>query len=175
MRNFVRRSAEQASPVDLNDLVREVTELCEPELRRCDVELTLDLCGEATVVGDPIQIQQVLVNLVQNSIQAMRDVDGHRVLGIRTSLAAAGAQVDVADSGPGFPDDGRDGPFAPFFSTKDDGLGMGLAISQTIIEQHQGRIWAGNRPAGGAMVSFFLPLGPTHDTGQRTAAHSLCG
>ena len=175
MRNFVRRGADQSSRVNLNDLVREVTELCEPELRRCGVELTLDLCGEAWVVADPIQIQQVLVNLLQNALQAMRDVEGHRLLGIRTSLVAAGAQVDVADSGPGFAEDGRDGPFTPFFSTKADGLGMGLAISQTIIEQHQGRIWAGNRPAGGAMVSFFLPLGSTHDTGQRTAAHSLCG
>ena len=176
MRNFVRRSADQASLVDVNDLVREVAELCEPELRRCGVELTLDLDLEATtVVADPIQIQQVLVNLVQNAIQALSEVDGRKVLGIRTSATAAGAQVDVADSGPGFPSDGGDGPFERFYSTKADGLGMGLAISQTIIEQHQGRIWAGNRPAGGAIVSFYLPFGQTDETGQRTAAHSLCG
>ncbi|HVA45018.1 MAG TPA: ATP-binding protein [Pirellulales bacterium] len=175
MRNFVRRGADQASRVDLNGLVREVAELCDPELRRSDVELTLNLCGEALVVADPIQIQQVLVNLVQNALQAMRDVDGRKIVGIRTSVAAGGAQVDVADSGPGFPDEGRDDPFAPFFSTKDDGLGMGLSISQTIVEQHQGRIWAGNRPAGGAIVSFCLPLAPNHDTPNRATAHSLCG
>ncbi|HET6884321.1 MAG TPA: ATP-binding protein [Pirellulales bacterium] len=158
MRNFVRRSDDQMLLVDLNDLVREVAELCEPELRRSDAELTLDLCREASIMADPIQIQQVLVNLVKNALQAMRDSDGPKIVAIRTSVAAAGARVEVADSGPGFPDDGCDGSFAPFFSTKDDGLGMGLAICQTIIEQHQGRIWAGNRPSGGAIVSFHLPL-----------------
>ena len=176
MRNFVRRNGDQTAPVELNQLVREVAELCEPELRRYGVELTLSLNHDAiSVVADPIQIQQVLVNLVQNAIQAMSDVDGCKLLGVRTSLTPPGAQVDVADSGPGFPDDGRDDPFAPFFSTKAAGLGMGLAISQTIIEQHKGRIWAGNRPARGAIVSFCLPLAPAHETRHRDAAHSLCG
>jgi two-component system, LuxR family, sensor kinase FixL len=173
IRNFARRSADQSSPIDLNDLVREVADLCEPERRHCGVELALSLSSDAiSVVADSIQIQQVLLNLMQNSIQAMRDVDGRKVLGVRTSLTNSGAQVDVADSGPGFPDGD---PFAPFFSTKPDGLGMGLAISQTIIEQHQGRIWVANRPAGGALVSFYLPLASTHETGQPDEAHSLCG
>lgn len=174
MRNFVRRSPEQMSLVDLNDLVREVADLCEPEMRRCGVEFTVSLSSDAiSVVADPIQIQQVVVNLVQNAIQAMRDVDGRKLLGIRTSATAEGAQVDVADSGPGFADDVN--PFTPFFSTKADGLGMGLAISQTIIEQHRGRIWAGNRAAGGAIVSFCLSLVRSHETGQRDAIYSLCG
>lgn len=176
MRNFARRSADQSSLVDLNGLVAEVVELCEQELRRCHVELTLSLNPDAIlIVADPIQIQQVLVNLVQNAIHAMRDVKPRKLLGIRTSLTQSGAQVEVADTGPGFPDDGRGDPFAPFFSTKADGLGMGLAISQSIIEQHQGRIWAANRPAGGAILSFYLPLAPTDETGQRNEAHSLCG
>ena len=174
MRNFVRHSPEQMSLVDLNDLVREVAELCEPELRRCEVELTLSLSQDAiSVMVDPIQIQQVVVNLVQNAIQGMHGVDGRKRLGIRTSSTREGGQVDVADSGPGFPDDSD--PFTPFFSTKAEGLGMGLAISQTIIEQHQGRIWVGNRPAGGAIVSFCLSLVRSHETGQRDAIHSLCG
>ncbi|MGH7140905.1 MAG: ATP-binding protein, partial [Pirellulales bacterium] len=160
MRNFVRRSADQSSLVDLKNLVREVADLCEPELRRCGVELTLSLNRAAIpVVADPIQVQQVLVNLVQNAIQAMGDRDGGKLLGIRASITSSGAQIDVTDSGPGFLD--GDDPFAPFFSTKADGLGMGLAISQTIIEQHQGRIWAGSLPAGGAIVSFCLPLAAT--------------
>lgn len=174
MRNFVRRSPDQSSLVDLNQMVREVVDLCEPELRRCDVELTLSLRSNTIpVVADPIQVQQVLVNLVQNAIQAMGDRSGRKVLGIRASRTPSGAQIDVTDSGPGFPNDSD--AFAPFFSTKADGLGMGLAISQTIVEQHEGRIWAGNCPAGGAMVSFCLPLALAHETTQRDAAYRLCG
>ncbi|HVX09996.1 MAG TPA: ATP-binding protein [Pirellulales bacterium] len=176
MRNFVRRNADQSSPVELNDLVKEVVELCDPELRRSGVELNLDLtCEPTTVVADPIRIQQVLVNLVQNAIQAMLENGGPGWLGIRTSLTEEGVQVNVADAGPGFSVDGGDDPFAAFYSTKADGLGMGLAISQSIIEQHQGRIWAANRPTRGAVVSFHLPFVATHDTRRRTAAHSLCG
>src|SRR5262249_7528755 len=148
MRNFVKRGADQASQVELNDLVREVAELCEPELRRCAVELTLDLSDEPTaVLADPIQIQQVLVNLIQNAMQALRETEGCKRIAIRTLHAEEGVQVDVTDSGPGFLQDisrqgdfGEEGdPFAPFYTTKADGLGMGLAISRTIIEQHQGR------------------------------------
>ncbi|HWB10374.1 MAG TPA: ATP-binding protein [Pirellulales bacterium] len=188
MRNFLKQGVDQASRVDVDDLVREVAELCEPELRRREVELTLDLRGKPTAVfADPIQIQQVLVNLVQNAMQALREIDGLRLIEIRTLRAADGVQVEVADSGPGFsrevlckerePDAsaGEGDPFAPFYTTKADGLGMGLAISRSIIEQHQGRIWADNRPAGGAVVRFYLPFDRAHDTAERTAAHSLCG
>jgi two-component system sensor kinase FixL len=174
MRNFVRRTVDQTSQIDLNDLVREVAELCEPELRRRGVEWTLSLSDDAiAVVADPIQLQQVLVNLVQNAIQAMREVDGPKRLGIRTSLTPSGAQVDVADSGPGFPDDGQGDSFTPFFSTKADGLGMGLSISRTIMEQHQGRIWAGNRPDGGAIVSFSLPVQARPTSGMAVQVSNL--
>lgn len=175
MRNFVKRSPEQRSAVELNNLVREVTQLCEPELRRFCIELTLDLSDEPTAVfADPIQIQQVLVNLIQNAIQAM-PAKRQKRLQIRTSSTADGVQVDVIDSGPGFLQPDGEKPFEPFFSTKADGLGMGLAISQTLIEEHDGRIWAGNCPDGGAIVSFCLPEYSTDEASQRASAHSLCG
>lgn len=176
MRNFIKRGPEQRSAVELNDLVREVAQLCEPELRRCDVEMALDLSEEPTAVFvDPIQIQQVLVNLIRNSIQAMHNAECEKRLRVCTSPAADGVQVDVIDSGPGFSRPDPEKPFEPFFSTKADGLGMGLAISQTLIEQHQGRLWAANNTDGGAIVSFWLPEHSTYDAGLRTRAHSLCG
>lgn len=176
MRNFVKRSPEQRSAVELNDLVREVAQLCEPELCRSGIEVTLDLSDEPTeVFADPIQIQQVLVNLIQNAIQAMPGAERERRLQICTSSTAAGVQVDVIDSGPGFLQPDGEKPFEPFFSTKADGLGMGLAISQTLIEEHDGRIWAGNCPDGGAIVSFCLPEHSTDEASQPASAHSLCG
>ena len=85
--------------VEMNDLVREVAELCEPELRRCGVELMLDLSGEPTAVfADPIRIQQVLVNLIQNAMQALREIEGRKQIAIRTLHAEEGVQVDVAAS-----------------------------------------------------------------------------
>jgi C4-dicarboxylate-specific signal transduction histidine kinase len=124
-----------------------------------------------------------LVNLIQNAMQALREIEGRKRIAIRTLHAEEGVQIDVADSGPGFSRDvsgqgdsvEEGNPFAPFYTTKADGLGMGLAISRSIIEQHRGRIWADNRPAGGAIVRFYLPSDRAHDTVERTAAHSLRG
>jgi two-component system, LuxR family, sensor kinase FixL len=177
MRNFVRRGDAQVSHVDLNDLVREVSELYRPELRDAEVQLTLDLGPQPVLVSaDAIQIQQVLVNLIHNAIQAMASSPTpHRGLHISTSVGLLEVDVAVADSGPGLPPEIIENCFQPFFSTKPEGLGMGLAISRFIIELHQGRIWSENRESGGAVVGFSLPILHTHDTNREQHTHSVCG
>lgn len=177
MRNFVRPGAAQISYEELNDLAREVLELCRAELRRANVELSLDLAAAATpVYVDALQIQQVLVNLIQNAIQAMHACSpAERRLRLQTLVDAEEVQVDVADSGPGFGSEADQDPFAPFFTTKPDGLGMGLSISRSIIEQHQGRIWADRGAARGATVSFRLPLSHIPKRSDELPADCVCG
>ncbi len=82
--------------------------------------------------------------------------------------------MEVADSGPGFPNGSAEESFAPFFSTKPEGLGMGLAISRTILERYQGRLWGKNRDQGGAIVGFSLPLSPTHESQAFESTDCLC-
>ncbi len=177
MRNFVRRGGVQASQVDLNDLVREVCELCRPELRDANVQLTLDLVPRPVLVlADAVQIQQVLVNLIHNAVQAIASSPApNGALRISTEVGPLEAAVAVFDSGPGLPLEIIENCFQPFFSTKPDGLGMGLAISRSIVEQHQGRIWSENRESGGAVVGFSLPHLHAHDTSTDQHTHCLCG
>ena len=177
MRNFVRGDAVQTTEVDLNDLVREVSELCRPQLQEATIELTLDLTPQSiSALVDALQIQQVLVNLIQNAIQAIVSSSvARRTLCIRTEAGPNEVEITVADTGPGFvPGDGEK-CFQSFYSTKPDGLGMGLAISRSIIHQHQGEIWSENRESGGAVVGFSLPLLHLHDTITEQHAHRVCG
>ncbi len=177
MRNFVRRGEVQAAHVDLNLLVGEVLELCRPELVSGEVRLTVELASApALVSADAVQIQQVLVNLVQNAIQAMHAVPpSSRTLFVRLALDPRDITIEVADSGSGLPAAILASGFAPFQSSKQDGLGLGLAISHTIIEQHQGRIWCTNREQGGAVVSFSLPRLDQHDLAAEQHSHCVCG
>ncbi|MEQ8789599.1 MAG: ATP-binding protein [Pirellulaceae bacterium] len=181
MRNFVRPQPLQdgaAQPrVDVNALIREVAALCQAEVAGADVMMQLDLSSDLRDVHvDPIQIQQVLVNLIQNSVQALRSNprDG-RSLTIRTNGDDDTVQIQVADNGPGFAAADLESVFAPFFTTRKDGLGVGLAISRGIVEQHQGRLWAESRPAGGAVVCFTLPTRQKDGTRVEHDAHCLCG
>jgi two-component system sensor kinase FixL len=175
MRSFVRPGVRHADGADLNDLVREVAELCRSELTRSDVELTLELTPAPTpVYVDALQIQQVLVNLFQNAIQAMlTSPRRQRVLRVGTRIDDGKVQLEVADSGPGFAACVQD-VFTPFFTTKADGLGMGLSISRSIIEQHQGRIWADGGAGGGAVLRFSLPLCRATNFDGRPA-YRICG
>ena len=111
------------------------------------------------VTGDGIQIEQVLLNLLLNGVEAVQTAgSGERSLTVTTAATgAAGVEVAVRDSGVGLPDPPAD-VFAPFFSTKPNGLGMGLSISRSIIEAHGGRLWATRNPDRGSTFRFTLPL-----------------
>ena len=174
MRNFVQPNAAAVADVDVNALVAEVVELCRTEATHAGVEVRLELSAVSDqVCVDAIQIQQVLVNLVQNSIQAMRETnDEPRELVLQTSTDGSSVRVDVLDSGPGFASTDPDAAFAAFHTTKADGLGIGLAICRSIVELHRGTIWAESRPGGGAQVSFSLPLAATY--AERDRSHSDC-
>jgi two-component system, LuxR family, sensor kinase FixL len=164
IRNFVRPGGSSAVAVDMTTLVAEVVDLCRPEVARREVELDLELpVDEVPVLADAIQIQQVLVNLVQNALEAMSNSPPQRRrLAIRMSTANDGVQVDVIDSGPGLDGIEPEALFAPFHTTKTEGLGIGLSICRSIIEQHQGTIWAKSLPGAGAQFSFALPLAVEH-------------
>lgn len=164
IRNFVRPGVGNASAVEMGALINEVVDLCRAEADRLEIEIVVNAAGEpATVHADAIQIQQVLVNLMQNAFQAMAGAPPQRRrLAIAMSTAGGGVQVDVVDRGPGLAGADAQGLFAPFHTTKADGLGIGLSICRSIIEHHQGTIWAKSLPHEGAQFSFVLPLAAAH-------------
>ena len=161
MRNFVRSRSTPRSLERINPLIEEVLELCEPETREHGIEVRRRLAetdGDAVLV-DPIQIQQVLVNLVRNAVQAMGAFpERERALTIHTARNLERILIDVEDTGPGFPADAIPHTFQPFQSTKADGLGMGLSISQTILASHGGELSAENASPRGARLTMVLPL-----------------
>ena len=158
--NFSRKTPAPRSQNDVNVLVREAVELMATELRRYRVRVDLDLDPSLPAVTvDNIQIQQVLVNLLSNACEAMTGVDvGSRVVRIETRVEENRVVVTVADKGTGLPADGADTLFDAFYTTKEDGMGMGLAISRTIIEAHAGKIEARSNQDGGATLEFALPV-----------------
>ena len=159
IRDFLRGESRREA-VDLNDLVRRALRFAESEARRTEVRLELDLAPESLRIEvDPIQIEQVILNLVQNGFEAMAGNDGReRVLSITTrQLGTDAVEVEVGDTGAGMSPDVATRLFDPFFSTKPDGLGLGLTISRTIVEAHGGRLWAsGNAAGSGSALHFTL-------------------
>ena len=113
------------------------------------------------VVVNRVQIQQVVVNLKRNAIEAMQECDKREMV-VSTSLVAGDMiRTDIADTGPGLPEPIKKTLFEPFISTKAHGLGVGLSISRSIIEAHHGRLWAEPNSGGGTLFSFVLPLADT--------------
>jgi PAS domain S-box-containing protein len=160
LRSLLKKDAARFRPLDLNEVIREVVTLTRSDaiIRRQPIELALapDL---PPVVGDRVQLQQVLLNLVLNGMEAMAArAPAERQLRIRTLREASAVRVGVQDEGPGIPADKLEAVFDTFFTTKPNGMGMGLAISRSIVEAHGGRIWAENNPERGATFWFALPL-----------------
>jgi signal transduction histidine kinase len=160
MRGFLKRTPFETKEVDLNDLVRDAFEFLSIQASARNVALYLTESPETLRVrGDPIQLQQVIINLVVNSIDAMADIPyGRTVIGRTEMNGGASAEISISDSGPGIPQGKLNDIFDPFFTTKEQGMGVGLSISRTIIQAHQGRIWAENQAEGGAVFHLSLPL-----------------
>jgi C4-dicarboxylate-specific signal transduction histidine kinase len=162
LRALVKKSAPAKAPLDFNDMFEEVLAMIDPEARRHRVAVWTDLAaGLPLVRGDRLQVQQVLLNLVMNSIEAMQAVtDRPRELRIRTQPHESDTVlVTVQDTGIGLDPQGMARLFESFYTTKPEGMGLGLSISRTIIEAHGGRLWATPHDGPGATFQFTLPAG----------------
>ncbi|HEY0528241.1 MAG TPA: ATP-binding protein [Gemmatimonadaceae bacterium] len=159
VRLLFRKGEAKRESVDVNEIVQEMLVLLREEALQQLVAVKVDLAADLpTVMADRVQLQQVMMNLIMNSIDAMREISGERALTINTSREAnSHLLVLVSDTGPGLPLE-HDQIFRPFFTTKTHGMGMGLAISRSIIESHSGRIWASNGDPRGARFHITLPV-----------------
>jgi len=164
MRSLLKRRNLELRPLVLTDVLTETLALAAPDAQRRLVVLNLKTTDELPLVrGDRVHLQQVLLNLILNGMDAMAGIaKAQRQLLIQATVAAdGGAEVAVSDAGTGFPADNCDRLFKPFYTTKPDGMGMGLAISKTIMEAHGGKIWAAKNPStNGATFTFYLPAYP---------------
>ncbi len=160
MRSFVRGEEGQVLEENPGALVREVLPMVGPEARQAGVEIEADIEPSLpSVLADRIQIQQVLLNLLRNAIEAIEAAGAaRRVVRIAVKRIETGfVDVRVADSGPGLSEAVREHVFNPFFTTKPDGIGIGLALSRSIVDAHGGRLWAEPPGDGGATFRFTLP------------------
>jgi C4-dicarboxylate-specific signal transduction histidine kinase len=160
MKSLLTKSPFELKSIDLNDVGRETVEFLSTLAVARKVELISFITPNALpILGDRVQLQQVILNLVVNGIDAMKDTPAeNRIISIRTLRAGKFAELSVSDRGPGIPEDKLKEIFEPFFTSKAEGMGMGLSIARTIIEAHQGLISARNRDHGGASFRIKLPL-----------------
>jgi signal transduction histidine kinase len=160
MRSLLKNAPFELKNFDLNDLVGETLGVLSSLAVGRKVELTGLITQNALpILGDRIQLQQVILNLVVNGIEAMKDTAvENRIISIRTARVEKFAELTVSDRGSGIPDEKLKEVFEPFFTSKSEGMGMGLSIARTIIEAHNGQIWARNRDHGGATFRIRLPL-----------------
>ena len=160
IRTLLQKRQPEQAPVDLKGAIREVAALLQYQLTQKGVSLSLHLAADLPpVLGDRVLLQQVLLNLLLNAIEAMGQVHaGRPELLIHAVRDEGGAvAVSVRDSGPGLASEDTDQIFEPCFTTKPSGMGIGLAISRSVVEAHGGRIWAEPNPGGGAAFHFTLP------------------
>jgi PAS domain S-box-containing protein len=160
LREFMRKGTFERTSVPLNDVIREVITIAEPQLRQHRVRLTLELNELPNVSIDRIQIGQLLINLIQNAVEAMTLTEpDQRALTVTSALDGDGVLVSVHDEGQGIPAEDLTRIFDSFYTTKPDGIGMGLAICRSIAEAHGGRLWATSQLGAGATFCLRLPLG----------------
>jgi PAS domain S-box-containing protein len=161
MRALVRKDEPRLESLDLNRVISDVVRLLHSDLLVRKVQIALELAPELRPAnGDNAQLQQVMLNLLLNAFDAMKDVpEGKRAVIVRTrQLDTASIRVEVRDGGTGISPDRLVNLFEPFRSSKREGLGLGLSISRSIVEAHKGRLWAENNPDCGAIFYFTLPV-----------------
>jgi PAS domain S-box-containing protein len=160
MRSLLGKHEVVRTSVEINTMLEDVFRLIKVEAAGRKVAMTLDTPREPPhVAGDRVQLQQVLMNLILNSFEAMADMPEVKPqLLVRARCDDRTVKIDVCDTGPGIPDERLPQLFEPFWTTKQDGLGMGLSITRTIVEAHGGRVWAENNPGPGATFRIALPL-----------------
>jgi two-component system sensor kinase FixL len=171
MRALLRKRELERQPLDINSLVEDVLQMVSGDAALRGVSLAADLGPVLPQVsGDRVHLQQVLLNLILNGMDAMAGQPRERRrISVRTRLGADGrVELAVIDSGPGIEPDRLPRLFEPFYTTKPNGMGMGLSIARTIVQAHHGRIWAENNASGGAVFRIALPVS---GEGQRAAGN----
>jgi PAS domain S-box-containing protein len=165
IRGLLTRGAPKATEVDINRIIQDVLLLLRYELNRNRISSRTELASDLPPVqGDPVQLQQVLINLIMNAIESLRaSADRPREILIRSAENPEGVLVQVEDSGPGVRPEQADRIFEPFFTSKPQGIGMGLSISRSIVESHGGRLWAAPGELQGARFQFTVPIADTSD------------
>jgi two-component system sensor kinase FixL len=168
VRSFVGKDDQRRADTDINELIHHGLDMVDLDLRRHAVSVEVDLAPDLPKPHvDAAQIEQVIINLLLNGIEAMRQ---HRLeipkFHVRTARERGAVSITITDNGPGIDPAVVDQIFDPFFTTKERGMGMGLSICRSIIEQHGGRLWAEQAPTGGAVFTFLLP---TAEGGQANA------
>ena len=155
------RHAPKREMVNLNELIREMMVLLKDKAQRHSTRVRSELDAALTAVpADRVQIQQVVLNLMLNGIEAMKDMKGELTV-VSKNTGDGEILVKVGASGIGLPAENAESIFDPFFTTKAQGTGMGLSISRRIIESHDGRLWATGNSGPGATFHFTLPTSPT--------------
>jgi two-component system sensor kinase FixL len=157
IRDFVKKRDTQMRAEDLSLVIEEAVALTRTSIGNASLTLDIQIDRSGLRVEiDKIQIQQVLFNLLRNSIEAMQD-QPRRELVVATSLAQGGmVEISVADTGSGLVDEVRAKLFQPFVTTKPNGMGIGLSVCRSIVEAHQGRLWADDNPSGGTVFRFTV-------------------
>jgi len=160
MRGLLKRQDVDKRPVDVGELVGGVAAFVRSDAAARHIKLDLAVADHLPPVsGDPVHLQQVLLNLIVNGMDALNGDRGERRVSVTAALdGAETVEIAVSDSGQGIPVDQLTHIFDPFFTTKPNGMGMGLPISRTIVKAHNGRLWAENRNEGGASFRFTLPI-----------------
>jgi signal transduction histidine kinase len=172
IRAMFKKDVRARTTLDVNDIIRGVLAVIDAELARHRVSVQIELTESLpSVSGDRVQLQQVLLNLTTNAIEAMAMTAGTRALGVTSAIdASGGVLISVTDTGTGVVPEDVDRIFTPLFTTKDHGMGMGLSISRSIIEAHDGRLWAAPNAPCGSVFHFVLPADSAMAAG-RQAAH----
>jgi len=166
LRDYISRGETERQMVPLARLVNEASALALVSTGSQSLEFDVKIGADDLVLVDRVQIQQVLLNLIRNAIEAMQESRSRRLTVAAVRREAGFIEVIVSDSGPGLAAEVAERLFEPFVSTKSSGMGVGLSISRTIIEAHEGRIWADGSPMGGTSFHFTLPDAQPGDDGQ---------